>query len=96
VLCRRDDGSCGRDWEELCKWHADFVVIDLRRGLPWLVIELQDHWHSRVDRRARDMVERLVLQEAGVALVAVKGRSSYDLDFCRRLFADRLPVFMSA
>jgi hypothetical protein len=89
LLVRGEDVSCGVDWEQLCLLCVDFVILD-PAGFPCLVVELDDRSHLRADRRMRDCLLRLVLDEAKISLLSVKARRSYDLDFCRKMISDRL------
>lgn len=57
--------------------HVDFVLCD-EESRPVLVIELDDSSHEREDRRERDSFVDRVLKAAGLPILHVRCRRSYD------------------
>lgn len=60
-----------------CK-HVDFLVCDKNTYQPLYVIELDDSSHNRSDRRRRDRFVDSALAQAGIAVVRIRARASYD------------------
>lgn len=58
---------------------VDFVVMDLRNGIPIMVIELDDRSHSRPERRDRDTLVNDVLRQASIPLVRFKPSGRLDI-----------------
>ena len=59
--------------------HVDFVLCDASRIGPVLVIELDDASHKRDEARARDGDKDRILEAAGLPLVRVRAKGSYDV-----------------
>jgi hypothetical protein len=58
--------------------HVDFVLCDRRALRPLLVVELDDSTHERADRKARDAFVDSALAAAGLPILHVPARASYD------------------
>jgi very-short-patch-repair endonuclease len=58
--------------------HVDFVLCDLKSIRPMLAIELDDASHDRADRVARDEFVDDVMTAAGLPMLHVKVRASYN------------------
>lgn len=65
----------------------DFVVTDARTRVL-ACVELDDSSHGRADRRARDGFLERACEAAGVRLVRVAGRQSYDLESVASVLAE--------
>jgi hypothetical protein len=61
----------------LAQKHVDFVVFNPAQNQVVRVIELNDSTHRQMDRRARDIYVRNVLESAGVGLTEMPLRRSY-------------------
>lgn len=69
-------------------WHAalahinrksvDFVICDKAYISPKLAIELDDRSHERPDRQERDQKVEKILENAGVPLLRLKNRASFN------------------
>lgn len=67
--------------------HVDFVVCDLEGGRILCAVELDDKTHERPDRRARDAFLERALEAAGVPLLRVPVRRTYDVSALREALA---------
>ncbi|MBI1368691.1 MAG: DUF2726 domain-containing protein [Planctomycetes bacterium] len=56
----------------------DFVLCDADTTRPRLVIELDDRSHKRPERRQRDALIDQIMQSAGLPILHVPNRRSYD------------------
>ncbi len=59
--------------------HADFVLCDPDTMSPVLVIELDDPSHQAAYRRHRDQVFNAVLKSAGLPVLRMSARQTYDV-----------------
>ncbi len=66
-------------WKKINRKHVDFVLCDPRTLLPLLAIELDDSSHARSDRQQRDAFVDQVYAAAGLPLLHITGRRSYDV-----------------
>ena len=64
--------------------HVDFVLCDPESFRPVLVVELDDHWHFKPDRRARDAFVDEVFETMGVGLLHQLVRRFYDIAWIAR------------
>jgi len=64
--------------------HVDFVLCDPESFRPVLIVELDDHWHFRPDRRARDAFVDEVFETMGVGLLHQLVRRFYDVSWIAR------------
>lgn len=71
--------------------HVDFVLCSLDTVSPLLVVELDDASHGRSDRASRDGFVNDALASAGLPILHVRARNSYDVtevaDAIRRAIA---------
>lgn len=58
--------------------HVDFVLCDRQTIAPQLIIELDDALHDREERRVRDAFIDRVLQAAGLPILHIRARASYE------------------
>ncbi|HTS17647.1 MAG TPA: DUF2726 domain-containing protein [Verrucomicrobiae bacterium] len=70
--------------------HVDFVLCDLENIRPLLVVELDDSSHEREDRKERDAFVDEALAAAGLPILHVKARQSYDPKELARQIEERL------
>ena len=59
--------------------HIDFVLCSMDTIRPLLAIELDDASHTKPDRKARDEFKNDALRSAGLPLLRVNVRPSYDV-----------------
>ena len=64
--------------------HVDFVLCDPESFRPVLIVELDDHWHFRPDRRARDVFVDDVFDTMGVGLLHQLVQRVYDVSWIAR------------
>lgn len=77
------DGLSKKDWNRLF-WnvsskHFDFVIIEPDSLDVVAVVELNDSSHEKKDRVQRDKLVNAACGNAGLPLVWVKARNSYDI-----------------
>jgi predicted RNA-binding Zn-ribbon protein involved in translation (DUF1610 family) len=70
--------------------HVDFVICIAKTMKPVFAIELDDRSHNRPDRMERDEFVDKVFRVAGLPLVHVPARNSYDTNELKRLFNQAL------
>jgi hypothetical protein len=58
--------------------HVDYVLCDRRSLSPMLVVELDDSTHDRSDRSQRDHLVDLIFESAGLPILHVRARASYN------------------
>lgn len=58
---------------------VDFVLCDKAYISPKLAIELDDKTHERPDRKERDAEVERILKEAGIPLLRLENRGSFDV-----------------
>ncbi|MCA9886856.1 MAG: DUF2726 domain-containing protein, partial [Anaerolineae bacterium] len=63
--------------------HVDFLLCDPITMQPLVAIELDDRSHQRKDRQERDSFVDSVFEAAGLPLIHVTARRSYQLDALR-------------
>ena len=72
----------GQDWRaalaHINRKSVDFVLCDKAYLSPKLAIELDDKSHERPDRQERDREVERILREAGVPLLRIENRGSFD------------------
>jgi len=68
--------------------HVDFVLCDRRRLETMCVIELDDRSHEQRERRERDTFVDGVFEAAGIPMLRVPCRRTYDVAELRRQVAD--------
>lgn len=78
-----DITASGQEWwrafGRISQKHVDFVLVDPASWAPRLVIELDDASHRRRARRERDELVAGVCDTAGLALLRVSVRRSWDV-----------------
>ena len=88
-------GLTKSDWQgafnKISAKHVDFVLCDLNDLSVVCVLELNDKSHQKAKRKARDAFLQEACQSAGLPLVAVAARSTYQVQALRTLLADYLP-----
>ena len=72
--------------------HVDFLLCDPKSLQPMLAIELDDASHQRADRQKNDRVKEDALTAAGLPLLRVRAKRSYDLRDLQREIAGKLEV----
>jgi len=65
--------------------HVDYLLVQKSDGRPLLGIELDDSSHEAEDRKQRDQFVDGVFRSAGLPLLHVPAKSSYDPKEIRRL-----------
>jgi len=72
----------GQDWRaalaHINRKSVDFVLCDNAYLSPKLAIELDDKSHERPDRQERDREVERILREAGVPLLRLENRGSFN------------------
>lgn len=58
--------------------HVDFLLVQQNDGMPLLGIELDDKSHEEDQRKSRDAFVDEVFREAGLPLLHVPARATYD------------------
>jgi hypothetical protein len=66
-------------WNRIQSKHVDFVLCTYDEIQPVLVIELDDSSHEREDRKQRDTFVDAALAAAGLPLLRVTARASYNV-----------------
>lgn len=66
--------------------HVDFLICDSTTLKPMIVVELDDKSHSKPDVASRDNEVNAALKSAGIAIVRVVCRKSYQIDEVRDAF----------
>lgn len=79
-----------RAFNRIAAKHVDFLIVGKADGRPLLAIELDDASHNRDDRRARDDFVETVFSSAGLPLLRIPARASYDSREVGRQIAGRL------
>lgn len=78
-----DNKVVGQNWRGAFKHinekSVDFVLCDKAYISPKLVIELDDRTHQRADRIERDREVERILQEAGLPLLRVENKGSFNV-----------------
>lgn len=69
---------------------VDFVICDKKYIKPLLAIELDDKSHERLDRIERDSEVERVLQEAGMPLLRIDNKGSFDKEDIKKRVIDKL------
>ena len=77
VFPPRQEGQHGA-WQRINRKHIDFVLCAPRTLRPLVALELDDRSHRRPDRLERDAFVDRVFADAGLPLVHVPARRSYD------------------
>lgn len=77
VYCSSADWLRGHGGK-ISQKHLDFVLCDPRTSAIVLAVELDDRTHDAPERRARDRFVDEVLATAGVRLLRVRARSTYE------------------
>lgn len=70
--------------------HVDFLLLQSSDGRPLIGIELDDRSHAEEDRAARDSFVDAVFASAGLPLLHIAARSSYDPKTIHRLVEEAL------
>lgn len=65
--------------------HLDFVICHSHDLSVYCAVELDDKTHDRAERKSRDELLEKALAAAGVPLVRVASRRSYDVDEIKAL-----------
>ncbi len=74
-----------RAFNRVSQKHLDFVLCDPHDLSVYCAVELDDKTHGRADRKSRDTFLENALAAAGVPLVRVASRRSYDVAELRAL-----------
>ncbi len=82
-------------WNKISRKHLDFVVCDPRTLVPVLAIELDDRSHQRQNRRERDSFLDDTLSQAGLPLLRITTRRSYDPQVLAQLVRSKAPQLMA-
>ncbi len=77
VFPPRQEGQFGA-WQRINRKHVDFVLCKPCTLRPLVALELDDRSHRRPDRLERDAFVDRVFADAGLPLVHVPARRSYD------------------
>lgn len=79
-----DHAIRGQNWRaalaHINRKSVDFVLCDKTYLSPKLAIELDDKSHERPDRQERDREVERILREAGVPLLRLENRDSFNPD----------------
>ena len=79
-----DNKVVGQNWRGAFRHingkSVDFVLCDKAYISPKLAIELDDKTHERPERQERDVEVERILQEAGVPLLRLTNKGSFDPD----------------
>lgn len=59
--------------------HIDFIISDLKTSKVLLAIELDDNSHNKKSTQKSDNIKNNVLEEAGIPLLRVKAKKTYNL-----------------
>ncbi len=86
VFPPRQEGQFGA-WQRINRKHIDFVLCAPRTLRPLVALELDDRSHRRPDRLERDAFVDRVFADAGLPLVHVPARRSYDMRTVTALIA---------
>jgi hypothetical protein len=70
--------------------HIDFVLCDPQVVRPLLAIELDDSSHKRSDRRVRDEFVDSALDAAGLPILHVAARASYNVRHLTQAIQEKL------
>jgi len=77
-----DHAIRGQDWRaalaHINRKSVDFVLCDKAYISPKLAIELDDKSHERQDRQNRDQEVERILNEAGLPLLRIENRGSFN------------------
>lgn len=73
-----------RAFNQVAMKHIDFILLDHATMRPALLVELDDKTHREHKRRQRDKLVNRVCKEAGLRIVHIKTRASYDVAMVRR------------
>ena len=74
-----------RAFNRISQKHIDFVLCYPQNLSVWCAVELDNASHKKVDRRARDTTLEKIFAAAGVPLVRVPSRHTYDVAEIRAL-----------
>ena len=66
--------------------HIDFVITEKKTGAIKLAIELNDKSHDQPEIKKRDAWKNRVLRSAGIPLMRVRAKSSYDTRTLQKQF----------
>ena len=64
--------------------HIDFIILNVKKNRPAILIELNDKSHRRPDRQERDRRLREFCEDTGMPLLIIRARSRYDPAEIRR------------
>ena len=70
--------------------HADFLLCNAQTLRPALAIELDDSSHNRADRKERDAFVDQVFKAAGLPLLHVPAKNTYEVKALRAQIAEHL------
>jgi hypothetical protein len=90
VFPPRQEGQHGA-WQRINRKHIDVVLCAPRTLRPLVALELDDRSHRRPDRLERDAFVDRVFADAGLPLVHVPARRSYDTRTVAALIDGALP-----
>ena len=68
--------------------HLDFIIVDKKTSEIKYAIELDDNSHSRKDRSERDVFVNEACLSAGLVLIRIKARASYNTTELREILGD--------
>lgn len=74
-----DNGGRTSARNKIDRKHADFVLCDPRSTKPLLIVELDDRTHNRPDRQDRDAFVDGACRSAGLSILHVPARASYNI-----------------
>ena len=69
---------------------VDFILAEKENLKPLLAIELDDSSHNYKKRRARDEFVEKALRDAGLSLLRIKYKRSYDIQEILKLIDDKI------
>ena len=85
-----DKKSYYKFFNQIDRKQIDFLLVDSKTLKPMLVIELDDQSHQRKDRIKRDEFVEKVLESAGIPIVRIPVKQSYDAKEIGELFRKAL------
>ena len=71
--------------------HVDFLIVTRDRSVPTLAIELDGESHASAVQQERDRVKDLIFRSAGLGLLRLDARQTYQAAALRDHLSERLP-----
>jgi hypothetical protein len=79
-----------RAFNQVAMKHIDFILLEPQSMSVVLLIELDDKTHRLFGRMQRDALVDRVCREAGLRIIHIKTRASYQPEILRKIIMDRL------